>query len=73
MLPEGFLDIYQNVVIALRMLLCTPASNCSAESSFTALKRIKNYVWSTVEENTLNSLCIMYIESEKIQSIDIRL
>lgn len=70
LLEKGFLDIYPNVGIALRMLLCTPASNCSAERSFSALKRVKNYLRSTIEENRLNSLSVMYIESEIMQSID---
>lgn len=30
--------------IALRMFLCTVVTNCSVERSFSALKRIKNYL-----------------------------
>ena len=48
-LEKGFLDIYPNEGIALRMLLCTPGSNCSAERSFSALKRVNNYLRSTTE------------------------
>ncbi|ESO12135.1 hypothetical protein HELRODRAFT_158580 [Helobdella robusta] len=33
--------VYPNVVIALRMYTCTPATNCSAEPSFSCLKRVK--------------------------------
>ena len=67
---KGFLDIYSNIGIALRILLCTPASNCSAERSFSALKRVKNYLRSNIEENRLNLLSVMYIESKIMQSID---
>ena len=67
---KGFLEIYSNIGIALRILLCTPASNCSAERSFSALKRVKNYLRSNIGENRLNLLSVMYIESEIMQSID---
>ena len=65
---KGFLDIYSNLGIALRMLLCTPTSNCSAERPFSALKRVKNYLRSNIGGSRLNS--VMYIESEIKQSID---
>ena len=64
------MDIYSNGGIAIRMLLCTPASNCLAELSFSALKRVKNYLISNMGQNRLNLLSVMYIESEIMQSID---
>ena len=33
--------VYPNVTIAMRTFLCTMASNCSAECSFSCLRRIK--------------------------------
>lgn len=69
-LENGFIDIYLNIGISLRMLLSTPASNCSAERSFSALKRIKNYLRSNIEDKRLNSLAVLYIESEIMQAVD---
>lgn len=37
-------DLYPNVDIALKIYLCTPASNCSADRSFSTLTRIENYL-----------------------------
>jgi len=56
--------LYPYIEIALRMFLCCPVSNCSAERSFSTLKRIKSYLRSTMDEDRLNSLAILSIESE---------
>ncbi|KAL4152988.1 hypothetical protein QTP88_000821 [Uroleucon formosanum] len=69
-LENGFIDIYPNIGISLRMLLSTPVSNCSAERSFSALKRIKNYLRSNTEEKRLTSLAVLYIGSEVMQGVD---
>lgn len=63
--------IYPNVDIALRMYTCTPASNCTAERSFSCLKRIKNYLRSTMTEKRLNSLAILCIEEKTLQALDL--
>ena len=69
-LEKGFIDIYPNIGISLRMLLSNPASNCSAERSFLALKRIKNYLRPNTKEKRLNSLAVLYIESKLMQEVD---
>lgn len=63
-------SIYPNVDIALRMFLCTAATNCSAERSFSTLKRVKNYLRSRMGEERLNSLAVLAIESELTKSLD---
>jgi len=40
-------SLYPYIEIALQMYLCSPVLNCSAERSFSALKRIKSYLRST--------------------------
>jgi len=61
---NNLIELYPYVDIALRMLLCTPSSNCSAERSFSALKRVKNYLRSTIGMERLNSLGMLNIESK---------
>ncbi|XP_044127177.1 zinc finger MYM-type protein 1-like [Bufo gargarizans] len=67
---RGLQSIYLNVDIALRMFLCTAATNCSAERSFSTLKRVKNYLRSRMGEERLNSLAVLAIESELTKSLD---
>lgn len=62
-------SLYPYIEIALRMFLCCPVSNCSAERSFSTLKRIKSYLRSTMDDNRLNSLAILSIESEITTSL----
>jgi len=57
-------DIFPYVDIALRMLLCTPVSNCSTERFFSVLKRIKSYLKSSIGEERLSALAIMNIEAD---------
>ncbi|KAL4122200.1 hypothetical protein QTP88_014574 [Uroleucon formosanum] len=66
---EGLEDIYPYVSIALHMFLCTPCSNCTAERSFSTLRRIKTYLRSTISKERLNSLAILNIESEITKQI----
>lgn len=57
-------SVYPLVEISLRMYLSYSVSNCSAEHSFSSLKRIKSYLRSNMDDDRLNSLAILNIESE---------
>ncbi|KAE9522628.1 hypothetical protein AGLY_016991 [Aphis glycines] len=64
------IDIFPNVTTALRMYLCTFATNSTAERSFSALKRVKSHLRSTLESDRLNATSILHIESEMLRSIN---
>ncbi|XP_050523340.1 zinc finger MYM-type protein 1-like [Daktulosphaira vitifoliae] len=63
-------SIYPYIDIALRILLCTPISNCSTERSFSTLKRIKSYLRSSTFEDRLNNLALLSIEGELTSKIN---
>ena len=44
------------------ILATTPATSCSAERSFSALRRMKTYLRSTMGQTRLNSLAILNTE-----------
>lgn len=67
---DNLQDIYPYVNIALRMFLCVPTSNTSAERSFSTLKRVKTYLRSSMSDNRLNSLAILNIESQLTNSLN---
>ncbi|XP_008179576.1 uncharacterized protein LOC103308262 [Acyrthosiphon pisum] len=48
---EKLQELLPYVDIALRMYLCCPTSNCSAERSFSALKRVKSYLRSRMTDS----------------------
>lgn len=63
-------DLYPYVDIALKLFLTIPASNCSAERSFSVLKRIKSYERSTMTEARLRDVAILNIESDITKRLD---
>jgi len=66
---QNLLSVFPNIDIALRISLCMAITNCSAERSFSALKRIKTYLRSSLEEERLNSLAILVIEADLMMRI----
>jgi hypothetical protein len=63
-------EVFRNDEIALRIYLTLMMSNCSGDRSFSALKRIKNVLRSTMTDKKLNNLSIIRIEAEILRKID---
>jgi hypothetical protein len=55
----------------LTILLVMPASNAVSERSFSALRRVKTYLRSTMTQNRLNNLMVLHIHKENTDSMDI--
>lgn len=68
---NDLLDSFPNISIALRIYLSLPVTVASAERSFSKLKRVKNYLRSTMCQERLSNLTIVSIEHEILNSIDI--
>lgn len=67
---KQLVTIFPYVDVALRMFLCNLASNCSTESSFSTLRRIKNYLRSYMSSDRLNSLAVLNIEGTLTKSLN---
>ena len=67
---QSLSNVYPNLDIALRIALSTPATNCSGERSFSCLKRVKNYQRSSLSQEKMNSLALLYIEAEIMNTIN---
>jgi hypothetical protein len=73
--PEDVLDLVLSMKAAFdlalfgQLVLTMPVSSANAERSFSALKRVKTYLRSTMAEQRLNNLCIMSIERELSSSL----
>ncbi len=52
------------VVIVSKLLLVMPATNASSERSFSAMKRVKNYLRSTMGRERLNSLMMLHVHKQ---------
>lgn len=54
----------------IRLALTIPISSCTAERSFSALRRLKTFLRSTMTQNRLNDLALLHIHRN--QSIDLQ-
>ena len=57
-------SFYSQVVVLITLILVMPATNASSERTFSALRRIKTYLRSTMSQPRLNSLMILHVHKE---------
>ena len=63
-------QFYPGVYVALVTLLTYPVSTCTAERSFSSIKRLKSPLRSTMTDERLSSLAILHIHKHKNVDID---
>ena len=64
-------DFLSQLCKLLRLLLVMPATNAASERSFSALRRIKTYLRSTMTQARLNHIMIMNIHKNLTDELDI--
>jgi hypothetical protein len=63
-------DVFQNLRIALQILLTIAVSIASCERSFSMLKLILSYLRSSTGQDRLSSRAILSVERQTLDSID---
>ncbi|CAK9826879.1 Zinc finger MYM-type protein 1 [Anthophora retusa] len=63
-------DSFPNLAISLRILLTIPISTATAERSFSKLKLIKNYLRTTMSQERLTNLTLLFIEHEICEKLN---
>jgi hypothetical protein len=71
MLPEVRAEFPQ-VTTLLKLLIVSPASSAEAERSFSALRRLKTWLRSTMTETRLNAVSVCHVHQQKLDCIVIR-
>ena len=56
----------------MKLILVIPATNATSERSFSALKRIKSYLRSTMKQERLNSLMTIHVHKDKTDKLELR-
>ena len=56
------IEAFPNVAIILCIYLTLPVENSERERSFSALKRVKNYLFLSVTQDHVRNFCIIAIE-----------
>ena len=61
----------QQVDRLLRIYVTVPMASATAERSFSALRRLKNYLRTTMTQKQLNHLIVMHIHKERTDQLDL--
>lgn len=64
------LELFPNLVVALRIVLTLPVSVASAERSFSKLKLIKTYLRSIMSQERLTGLALISVEHQLSSSLN---
>jgi len=70
-LPPTLRVIYLNVAALVRILLTMPATNATIERTFSALRRIKTYLRSTMSKTRLNNLMTLHVHKQRTDALDL--
>ena len=62
---------YCEVEKLVRLLLVSPASSAQAERSFSALRRLKTWLRSTMTQQRLNSLAVCHVHQTYLDLVDV--
>ena len=70
-LSRSQLTIFSDVILVLELILVLPATNASSERSFSALRRIKTYLRSTMGQQRLNNLMSLHVHKDRTDSLSL--
>ena len=62
---------FSQVWTVMKLLLVMPATNATSERSFSALRRVKSYLRSTMAQSRLNNLMIMHVHKERTDALSL--
>ena len=54
---------------AIQIFTVIPATSCSAERSFSSLRRLKTYLRNTCGQERLSNLALLHIETEFVNRV----
>ena len=65
-------DFYSEVIALLKLYLASPATNAVSERSASAMRRLKNWLRSTMSQERLNHCMLLSIHKEKTDEINLK-
>ena len=63
--------LFPQVVGLLKLYFTLPVTTATAERSFSALRRLKNYLRTSMKQTRLNSAMLLHVHKERCKAIDI--
>ena len=70
MIEKDISAMFSGVWDLVKIALCIPVSSASSERSFSALRRLKTYLRSTMGQQRLSNLAIVHVEQEVASKLD---
>ena len=64
-------QVLPGLVKTVKLVLLIPATSCSAERSFTSLRRLRTYLSSTMTQKRLNHLAILHNHTSRVDYLDL--
>ena len=71
MVPE-VRELFTAVEQLVQLLLICPVTSCAAERSFSALRRLKNWLRSTMSQERLNAVTVCHINQSILDNLNLR-
>ena len=62
-------DLMSEVVTVLKLIMVLPSTNAVSERSFSALKRFKTYLGSTMKQDRFNHLLLLHVHKDRTDSL----
>lgn len=70
-LTPSQIELLSQVCKAFKLLLVMPATNAVSERSFSVLRRVISYLWSTMTQQRFNHLMVLHIHKDLTDELDI--
>ena len=64
-------SIYSEIVTLVELIFVMPATNATSERSFSALRRIKSYLRTTMSQQRLNNLMVLFIHRNSLDEMNL--
>lgn len=61
--------LLNEVILVMKLILVMPATNATSERSFSAMRRLKSYLRSTMTQERLNHLMVMHVHKDLTDSL----
>ena len=68
---KAFSSIIREIKKLLTIVLTSPVSSCTAERSFSGLRRLKTYLRSRMSQERLNAVALMHVHKDVVEKIQI--
>ena len=67
-LSSGQRSLLSQVCRLMQLVLVMPATNATSERSFSALRRVKNYLRTTMSQKRFNNLMVLHVHKDYVDS-----